>query len=155
MKNYRDLYIKQLIATKSIEYAANDLEITAPNISYVEQKELPNQYITSVFLPNLYVIVFSESWIEKAKFEDVILTSLHETRHAYQYCQIQNHNKGLKIKEKEKTIRKWYSEFIDYVQSISHGKDQVYLSQYIEEDAVKYAINKVNNLSNKGVKTNG
>ena len=139
MTNYREIANKLQIAKKSIEYAANDLDIEVPETFVLDQTYFPNEHITSMFIPDKYLVVFRESWIVTCEVVDVILTSFHETRHAYQYNQIKSLKENLSLKEKRNIVIQWKKDFDNYQQPTSNSYEEQYISQSIEEDAINYA----------------
>ena len=147
MKTNKEIISKYTIAIKSIEYAAKDLKIEAPETAFLNQNQLPNKDITSIFIPDKYAIVFNESWITDAKIEDVILTCFHETRHAYQHSQIKRYIEVLEVKEKRSVVTQWKNDFDNYRQPTSNKYEKEYVNQSIERDAMRYSMLKIQSLA--------
>ena len=139
MKINKETILKQIIARKSIEYAAKDLGINTPEVYFCNQNIFPNEHITSMFLPGEYAIIIGERWLTESNIQDIIMTSFHEIRHAYQMNQIKKYNEGKKTREKQETVCVWKKEFAKYCQPKSQFKEDEYISQDIEKDAVHYS----------------
>jgi hypothetical protein len=66
-----------------------------------------------MFVPDHNMILFNQEWVVVLQVEVVILTALHETRHAYQKVQIDG-RLNMIIRENPETITKWKQEFGQY-----------------------------------------
>ena len=66
----------------------NSLEVVFKNSQYFSEKD-----ISAVFVKEGYYIVFNNSFLENASLLEIMITGFHETRHAYQYMQIEYGNK--------------------------------------------------------------
>lgn len=100
-----------------------------------------------MFLPDIYVIVFNNEWLRNAKMEEVIICSIHETRHGYQKACIDYND----IAEQEDPflVSMWEKDFKNYVKPSSFTNES-YIMQEIEIDAIAfshYAMNKVFNIN--------
>jgi len=105
----------------------------------VDSEFLKGKTITSMYLPDYNLILFNQDWLSVAKFEEVILTAFHETRHAYQKAQIDG-IPNLKQSEEPETIAKWKHEFEEYYRpSEDYQDDSEYLEQEIEKDAISFS----------------
>jgi hypothetical protein len=123
----------------AVAIASKILEIEKPEIDFVNSEFLHGKSITSMYIPTHNLILFNQDWLVVAKVEEVILTSFHETRHAYQKVQIDG-QLILKQNEKPETIAKWRKEFEKYYRpSDQYLDDPEYLEQEIEKDASEFS----------------
>jgi hypothetical protein len=126
-----------------IQIAAKLLEIPSPQITFISQSQLQNPTITAMYLQETKEIIFNEDWVLQANWLEVIATSFHECRHAYQhYCV------ATASREDEDTRTTWAAELSSYFQPNADNlqvHDVDYLQQSIEVDAIGFA----NHLSTK------
>lgn len=119
-----------------VQIAAKLLEIPAPQITYISQSQLPNPTITAMYLQETKEIIVNEDWVLQANWLEVIATSFHECRHAYQhYCV------STSSKEDKDTRDKWAAELSTYFQPNADKPQELdidYLQQSIEKDARRY-----------------
>lgn len=73
----------------------------------------------------------------KALPEEVALTALHETRHAYQKANI-DFPEYFIGKESKQTIKQWKEDFENYNRPHENNIDE-YASQSIEKDAIDFS----------------
>ena len=92
-----------------------------------------------MFLKEEYKIIFSQDWIEKADWLEVMVVCFHETRHAFQYKVATGNYKGKETID-QLLVDKWLVEINEYKQpSGVIENDEYYLNQEIEIDAVSFA----------------
>lgn len=119
-----------------VQIAAKLLEIPTPKISYIAQSQLPNPTITAMYLQETKEILFNEDWVLQANWLEVIGTSFHECRHAYQhYCVTTN------TREDEAIRDQWSTELASYFQPDTDKQQELdinYLYQSIEIDAIAF-----------------
>ncbi|MDD3383985.1 MAG: hypothetical protein PHX46_04165 [Bacilli bacterium] len=70
--------------TEKILGIDNSLEVVFKDHQYFSEKD-----ISAVFVKEGYIIVFNNSFLENASLPEIMITGFHETRHAYQYMQIE------------------------------------------------------------------
>jgi hypothetical protein len=126
-------------ANYAVAIASKLLGIRKVEVEFVDSEFLKGKTITSMYLPDYNLILFNQDWLSVAKFEEVILTAFHETRHAYQKAQIDG-IPNLKQSEEPETIAKWKHEFEEYYRpSEDYQDDSEYLEQEIEKDAIAFS----------------
>lgn len=79
--------------------------------------------------------------------EEIVLTALHETRHAYQRANI-DFPQFFVGKETEETINRWNKDFENYNKPHEHNLSD-YASQTIEKDATEFAWNFISKYINE------
>ncbi len=132
-------YVFENEAKYAVAIASKLLGIRKVDVEFVDSEFLKRKTITSMYLPDHDLILFNQDWLSVAKFEEVILTAFHETRHAYQKAQIDG-IPYLKQKENPETIAKWKQEFDAYYRpSDEYQDDPEYLEQVIEKDAISFS----------------
>ena len=124
------------LATKSIKYASVllGLGVDGVEIEFKDESFFINPLSSAIFVQELYIIVFNETWLEQAPEREVALAAFHETRHAYQKACIE-FPEHMKIDVNAETLKQWAYEFDNYV-NFSEGE---YENQAIEKDALKYS----------------
>lgn len=129
-----------------VQIAAKLLEIPAPQITYISQSQLPNPTITAMYLQKTKEIIFNEDWVLQANWLEVIATSFHECRHAYQhYCVATSSREDKDVRDK------WASELSSYFQPNADKPQELdidYLQQDIEIDAIAYTYQQIKTLFN-------
>lgn len=90
-----------------------------------------------MFLPDIYVIVFNNEWLKNAKMEEVIICSIHETRHAYQKACIDF--KEIAEQEEPLIVSMWEKDFENYVNPSIYPNER-YIMQEIEIDAIAFSL---------------
>ena len=81
-------------------------------------------------------ILFNEEWVLQSNWLEVIATSFHECRHAYQHYCVET-----KTRENDDTISQWARELSTYFQPDTDKPQELdvdYLQQSIEIDAIGY-----------------
>ncbi|BCR35182.1 hypothetical protein [Mariniplasma anaerobium] len=133
-----------------IEAASKTLNITPPEVYFASGSDFPNLEISSIYRHKDNEIIVNEDWINRSSELEIIITALHETRHAYQkYCI------DTKSKEDIKTIKTWEKEFNQYYQPSGKNtpRDDIsYLRQSIEIDAIAFAYHQMKKLYDIEVK---
>lgn len=126
-------------ANYAVAIASKLLGIRKVDVDFVDSEILKGKTITSMYMPDLDLILFNQDWLSVAKIDEVILTAFHETRHAYQKAQIDG-IPNLKQKENPEKIAKWEREFQKYYRpSDEYQDDPRYLEQEIEKDAIAFS----------------
>lgn len=137
------------VAINGIKIVAKLLNIPVPHFSFFDPSELSNKEITGMYVFESDEILFNELWVMKSTWIEVIITSFHETRHAYQaYCV----RKG--VYESNDVIKVWTNNFNNYIKPTGMNNeidDIEYLKQPIELDAIMFVHKIVNELF--GLKT--
>jgi hypothetical protein len=129
----------EIEAKYAVAIASKLLGIKKVDVEFVDSEFLKGKTITSMYLPDHDLILFNQDWLSVAKFEEVILTAFHETRHAYQKAQIDG-IPNPRQKENPETIAKWGREFQNYYRPTDAFQDDPgYLEQEIEKDAITFA----------------
>lgn len=125
------------IAYLGIQVAAKELNISLPEISIIDENSLGNKKITGTYSFKDNSITFNEEWVNRSEWIEVLITSFHEMRHAYQgYCI------RTRTRESEETINKWEYETNNYIMPSGNNNeidDVDYLKQDIEVDAIAFA----------------
>ncbi|HHX67584.1 MAG TPA: hypothetical protein GX708_05950 [Gallicola sp.] len=110
------------------------LEIVFKDKSYFR-----NSDISAVFITNGLYIVFNISFIVVATIPEILITCLHEVRHAYQYMQVNyRNNLQFKYKENNDIIKQWMYDF-ENPKDISEMTRIEYLNRPTEIDAIAFS----------------
>lgn len=129
-----------------VQIAAKLLKIPSPQITFISQFQLPNPTITAMYLQETKEIIFNENWVIQANWLDVVATSFHECRHAYQhYCV------STSSSENKSTRDTWAAELSGYFQPNADKPQEYdvdYLQQSIEVDAIAFTHLQMKNLFN-------
>ncbi len=128
---------KKALAVSIVEYASKLLKLSNLDVRFEPGFKFPNKHISAVFLPEFFAVVFNEDWIKEAMPEDIILTALHEARHAYQKANI-DFPYLFENKESEATIMQWKKDFERYEQPDEKNLAPYILSS-VEKDAVAFS----------------
>lgn len=103
---------------------------------------IPYPEVSSIYRHKDNEIIFNEDWVNQSHELEIMITALHETRHAYQkYCI------DTRSREDIKTIETWETEFNQYNQPSGKNTpkdDMAYLKQAIEIDAIAFVYNQMN-----------
>lgn len=125
------------IAKAGVLLACKLLEIKKIKVEFMDRDLFPYEEINALFLKEKFVIVFNKDWLLNAKYLDILYTSFHEARHAYQYLQIIKKSSP-KLIEDEDVINIWSKEFNEYIQPNQHF-DTKYIHTNIEIDAIAFS----------------
>lgn len=126
-------------AIKSVELASRILGLSEVLVKFKPESAFLNSEINAIFDDKYYIIYFNETWLNKASANEIMVTALHETRHAYQKANI-DFPEFFVGRESKKTIRQWKRCFDIYqMPSKNNENDAKYLNQEIEKDAIAYA----------------
>jgi hypothetical protein len=129
-------YDNYQVASLGVNLASKLLAIDPPEISFIAQSFLSNPTITAMYLQETKEIIFNEDWVIQANWLEVIATSFHECRHAYQHHCVETSSR-----EDKATREKWAKELSCYFQP-SDDKPQEhdvdYLQQSIEIDSIAF-----------------
>ena len=129
------------VALAGVKIATKILNIPEPEIFITSETHLSNTEITGYYSFENNEIVFNEDWINRSSWIEVMITSIHETRHAYQgYCI------RTKSRESLETLVKWEFEALNYIRPTGKNNevdDEEYLKQEIEIDAITFTHYKI------------
>lgn len=131
------------LAVMGVQSASKILNVNQPEVYFASGCNFPNTQISSIYRYKDNEIIFNEDWINRSNALEIMITTLHETRHAYQkYC-IETESR-----EDETTLEVWEKEFKEYNLPTSQGesKDAFYLKQSIEIDAIAFARYQMKNI---------
>lgn len=142
--------MKTNIAIRLIEISSKILNIPLPEVFFASSSNFPNPEISSIYRYRDNEIIFNEDWVNRSNELEIMITALHETRHAYQkYCI------DTRSREDIKTIEAWEKEFNQYNQPSGKNiptDDISYLKQAIEIDAIAFAYHQMKELFDVEVK---
>src|SRR5690554_631524 len=128
---------KTSVALIGIQAAVKILNIPLPEVFFASSSNFPNPEISSIYRYKDNEIIFNEDWVNRSNELEIMITALHETRHAYQKFCIDTRSR-----EDIKTIEAWEKEFNQYNQPSGKNTptdDNSYLKQAIEIDAIAFA----------------
>lgn len=137
---------KHQIALKMVQYASEILGLSDIEIHFKPKSFFHYEEVSAIFHDKLYYIIFNEDWLNDALPEEVVVTALHETRHAYQKANI-DFPQFFIGKESEQTISQWKKDFENYNKPYEHNLNE-YVSQSIEKDATEFAWKFISNYIN-------
>ncbi|MDL2292553.1 hypothetical protein LJC17_03075 [Acholeplasma sp. OttesenSCG-928-E16] len=120
----------------SIELGLDGIEVEFRGESFFKRKT-----INAVFFKEVYTIVFNEDLLEFSHEDNILKCAFHETRHAYQMACIE-FPELMNIDVSDVEVEIWKSEFECY---FGPG-DELYETQLIELDAVRFAEELFNDL---------
>ncbi len=129
---------KKKKAIESVEFVSNILGLSEILVKFKPESAFLNRGIYAVFDENYYIIYFNETWLNKSTTDEIMVTALHETRHAYQKANI-DFPEYFVGRESKETIKQWKKDFDNYKPSKSTEEDIEYLTQSIEIDAIAFA----------------
>ena len=127
-----------------VQAVSKILKIKEPNRYFNKSSDFSNPNISSFYHKSTNSIVFNEDWAAQVDELEIIVTSFHETRHAYQYHCIKTNSI-----EDEETIKIWKREFEGYNKPSNTNDskyDESYLKQVIEIDAIAFACQQMKEL---------
>jgi hypothetical protein len=127
MTNTKKELISEIITTTS-----HILRIPLCKITYLK---LPEEYseVLCLFSKEHYQINVNEDMLRKLDDLELSAAIMHETRHAYQWCQV---IAGTDAKEEPETVAVWKEEFAHYIQPIHD--EELFLNQQLEIDAIAF-----------------
>lgn len=128
---------KHQIAIKMVEYASKILGLSDIEVHFKPKNFFHYEEVSAIFHDKLYYIIFNEDWLRDALPEEIVVTALHETRHAYQKANI-DFPQFFIGKESEQTISQLKKDFENYNKPYEHNLNE-YVSQSIEKDATEFA----------------
>jgi len=128
------------LAMYGVKIASKILQINAPEVRFFNDLNADQKSINAIFNPKQYVIAFNEKWLDNVENNmEVIVTCFHESRHAFQYSVINNIYQGSETISAD-IVSQWESEFESYHSGSGvPSKDENYLFQDIEIDAIAFA----------------
>ena len=90
-----------------------------------------------MFNKNNNQLIYNEKWLYTASEVEIIITTFHEVRHAYQYYCIVN-----EINHTRQVLEEWKDNFDNYISpTLNEDSDEKYLTQPIEKDALLWTHN--------------
>jgi len=138
---------KKRKAIDSVELASKILGLSEILVEFKPEGAFLNSEINAIFDYKYYIIYFNEAWLSKASVGEIMVTALHETRHAYQRANI-DFPEFFVGRESIETIKQWKKDFENYKPSKSAEVDIEYLTQTIEIDAIAFAHKIIKKLLN-------
>ncbi len=127
------------IAEKAVIKASEFLEIEIPEIVHFTSDDADKRNINSIFFPENYSVAFNKKWLTDASPENILISSFHECRHAFQWSVVSNKYKGNRQVSKS-IVKQWKADFDNYVQTTGNiANDMDYLKQEIEKDAIAFS----------------
>ena len=79
----------------------------------------------------------NNKWVSVSSDIEIIITTFHEVRHAYQYYCIVN-----EINHTRQVLEEWKDNFDNYISpTLNEDSDEKYLTQPIEKDAILWTHN--------------
>lgn len=140
---------KRSYATSSVRISEkilgidNSLEVVFKDHRYFSEKD-----IAAVFIKEGHYIVFNKTFLNEASLPEIMVTGFHETRHAYQYMQIEYGSKlPFQFKEEQAVLDKLKKNFDNPKQPNEMTKEE-YLNRPTEIDAIAFSYYLVNKLLN-------
>jgi len=130
-----------------VQYASDTLGLSEIEVHFKPKSFFHYEEVSAIFNEKLYYIIFNEDWMAGALPEEIVLTALHETRHAYQKANI-DFPQFFVGKETEETINQWKKDFENYNKPHEYNLSE-YASQTIEKDATEFAWNFISNYINE------
>jgi len=98
-----------------------------------------NNDISAMFIKEGFYIVFNNSFLSKATLPEIMITGFHETRHAYQYMQIEYGKKlPFKYQDEQNVLDDWKNDFDNPKQPNEMTKEE-YLNRPTEVDAIAFS----------------
>ncbi|MCF7930473.1 MAG: hypothetical protein K9L02_03065 [Acholeplasmataceae bacterium] len=141
---------KKNVILHGVTIASKILNIPLLEVFYASPSNFPNPEISSIYRYKDNEVIFNEDWVNRSNELEIMITALHETRHAYQkYCI------DTRSREDIKTLEAWEKEFNQYNQPSGKNTpidDSSYLKQAIEIDAIAFAYHQMRELFDVEVK---
>ncbi|RJX23868.1 MAG: hypothetical protein C4537_07790 [Acholeplasma sp.] len=128
--------MKKNIALNAVEFASKILDLSEIEVVFKPAMAFHNPEINALFNGQYYSITFNEDWLCHAKYEEIILTALHETRHAYQKAVIEFPDL-MNSHVKPEIVKQWKMDFEAYKKPYESSVYD-YQSQSIEIDAIAF-----------------
>ena len=122
---------------KTVEYASKLLELSEIEVLFHTKDKFHHNGVNAVFIENYYGIAFNIDWLSGALPEEVVITALHETRHAYQKANI-DFPFIFDGYESKDTITEWKRDFKSYIRPNKNNLND-YIDQSIEKDAIEFS----------------
>lgn len=129
--------MKTNIALNAVEFASRILGLSEIEVVFKPAMAFHDPEINALFNGQYYSITFNEDWLCHAKYEEIVLTALHETRHAYQKAMIE-FPELMRSYVKPEVITQWKIDFEAY-KSPAESRPYAYLIQSIEIDAIAFS----------------
>ncbi len=112
----------------------NSLEVIFKDPQYFSEKD-----VSAVFIKEGYYIVFNNYFISSASLPEIMITGFHETRHAYQYMQIEYGKKiPFKYQDEQNVLDDWKKDFDNPKQPNEMTKEE-YINRPTEVDAIAFS----------------
>ena len=137
MKEKVTIMSKFDLVRKAVQVASKLLDIPEPKIDLFYKTELLDTEITGVFKKENYSLFLNNKWVSVSSDIEIIITTFHEVRHAYQYYCIVN-----EINHTRQVLEEWKDNFDNYISpTLNEDSDEKYLTQPIEKDAILWTHN--------------
>lgn len=133
--------MKIKIIQSSVRLASEKLNIPQPLFILKDISSLGNNEVTCMFNKNNNQLIYNEKWLDTASEVEIIITTFHEVRHAYQYYSVIN-NKN----QTTEVLQQWKTNFENYISptsTLNEEMDREYLTQPIEKDAILWTHNTI------------
>lgn len=131
--------MKIKIIQSSVKLASEELNIPEPLFILKDIYLLGNNEVPCTFNKNNNQLIYNQKCLYTASEIEIIITTFHEVRHAYQYyCIINKHNHPTQI------LEEWEANFDNYnspTPTLNEDSDEKYLTQPIEKDAILWTHN--------------
>lgn len=128
--------MKKNTAIDAVEFASRILDLSEIEVVFKPARAFHNPEINALFNDRYYSITFNEDWLCHAKHEEIVLTALHETRHAYQKAVIEFPDL-MNSQVKPEIVMQWKMDFEAYKKPYESSVDD-YHNQSIEIDAIAF-----------------
>jgi hypothetical protein len=79
----RNIMNNSFTALIGIQAASKILNIPLPEIFFARGNDFPNPEISCIYRYKDNEIKFNEDWVNRSNELEIMITALHETRHAY------------------------------------------------------------------------
>lgn len=120
---------KKIFCEKVLKYAQELLWLEELLLEYRDEKTFNSENVNASFVKKHFVIFLNENWLKEATLVDLTCTILHETRHAYQYSQVE-YSEYMPYREPKEKVEQWKFEFENYTFSRGYeDMDQNYMMQ--------------------------
>lgn len=129
--------MKTNIALNAVEFASRILGLSEIDVVFKPAMAFHDPEINALFNGQYYSITFNEDWLCHAKYEEIVLTALHETRHAYQKAMIEFPDL-MNSHAKPEIIKQWKMDFEAYKKPNGYEIND-YINQSIEIDAIAFS----------------
>ncbi|MBI9010163.1 MAG: hypothetical protein JEZ05_09085 [Tenericutes bacterium] len=127
------------VQEKAVIKASEFLEIEIPEIVLFTSDDADKRNINSIFFPENYSVAFNRKWLAYANPEEILISSFHECRHAFQWLVVSDKYQGNR-QVSQSIVKQWKANFDNYVQTTGNiANDTGYLDQQTEKDAITFS----------------